>query len=283
MNNFTALLSILFCVFIDCVCSAKILAVCPWAGRSHFIFKEPLFLKLAERGHQITVLSHFPQVTKVPNYRDVSLVGSRPILDDSLPLGMLPHSLNILQVLPQLMIDITSMEDVMKSDAIIQLINSTEEFDVVISELFINDVSSAFAKKFNVPLVAMISGFPLPWASYRVANPDNPAYIPNFFSSYSGYMSFKERLANTAIYILTKLASSFYLYESEVIVKKYFGNDFPPLEEILRNTSLLLVNSFPVLTGTGPTVPQVVEIGGIHVKLAKRLQEVNFKFVNLQI
>lgn len=275
-NNLITLLSALLCISINCVCGAKILAVCPWPGRSHFVFKEPLLLELAKRGHQVTVLSHFPQDTKTPNYTDISLVGSRIILDNSLSLVSAPHSLHILRVLPQLLIDLTQMESVMKSESMMQLINSTETFDLVITELFINDVSAAFAKKFKVPLIAMTSMVPLPWSNYRVANPDNPAYIPNFFSSYSTHMCFKERLTNTIIYILTKIAYIYYLNESEIIVKKHFGNDFPPLEEILKDTSLLLLNSFPVLNGARPTVPQVIEIGGIHVKPAKTLSQVNY-------
>lgn len=56
--------------------SAKILAVFPFPAKSHFIMLEALAKGLAERGHQVTVVGHFPQKSPVPNYRDVSLEGA---------------------------------------------------------------------------------------------------------------------------------------------------------------------------------------------------------------
>lgn len=278
MRNFVIFLFL--CVSSDCVCGAKILAVSAWTGKSHFVYMEPLFLELAKRGHQVTVLSHFPRESKTPNYREISLVGSRPSIHNNLSFPEVSDSLTVLGILPKLVIDIIEMESVMHSEPVKQLINSTEEFDLVINDLFINDVFAAFANKFNAPLISMVSSVLLPWANYRVANPDNPAYIPNFFSPYSNNMCFKERLLNTINYILTNIASIFYLRKSDIIVKQHFGNDYPPLEDILKNTSLLMVNSFPVLTGARPTVPQVVQIGGIHLKPVKRLPQDIEKFIN---
>lgn len=59
----------------------RILAVFPHPAKSHFAFFEPLVKELAARGHDVTVLSHFPQRSRTPNYTDVSLQGTVPLMD----------------------------------------------------------------------------------------------------------------------------------------------------------------------------------------------------------
>lgn len=44
-------------------------------GRSHFDMFHPLLRSLAERGHTVTVISHFPDKNPVPGYKDVVLEG----------------------------------------------------------------------------------------------------------------------------------------------------------------------------------------------------------------
>jgi glucuronosyltransferase len=57
-------------------------------------------------------------------------------------------------------------------------------------------------------------------------------------------------------------------------VKKYFGQDIPPLSELKKRTSLLLVNSHFSLNGPRPTVPGFVEVGGLHIQTGGKLLEV---------
>jgi hypothetical protein len=50
---------------------AKILGVFPFPARSHLIVQKALMLELARRGHEVTVVSGFPENKPVPNYTDV--------------------------------------------------------------------------------------------------------------------------------------------------------------------------------------------------------------------
>lgn len=56
--------------------SARILGVFQFSGRSHFIMFEALLKELAARGHQVTVVSHYPQKPPLENYTDISVAGS---------------------------------------------------------------------------------------------------------------------------------------------------------------------------------------------------------------
>lgn len=56
----------------------RILGVFPLHGKSHWIMQEALMKELARRGHQVDVITHFPQKNPIPNYTDISLKGSLP-------------------------------------------------------------------------------------------------------------------------------------------------------------------------------------------------------------
>ena len=50
---------------------AKILGIFPFQGKSHCILASALLRELANRGHDVTVISHHPQTEKIANYTDV--------------------------------------------------------------------------------------------------------------------------------------------------------------------------------------------------------------------
>lgn len=83
----------------------------------------------------------------------------------------------------------------------------------------------------------------------------------------TGNMNFKDRTINTLYYIYFKLS---WIYQSEwpaeKLLKENFGLDTPHMNEIVYNTSMVFVNGHFSLDGSIPLVPNMVEIGGIHVK-----------------
>ena len=54
--------------------AANILAIFPFPGRSQYIVVEPLLKALAARGHNLTVISGYPQKQAVPNFRDIAVL-----------------------------------------------------------------------------------------------------------------------------------------------------------------------------------------------------------------
>lgn len=67
-------LRILLCLsLLHSVCSLRILGLFPHLGKSHFDVFEPLLKELAIKGHNVTVVSHFPLKTPLKNYEDISL------------------------------------------------------------------------------------------------------------------------------------------------------------------------------------------------------------------
>lgn len=65
-----------------------------------------------------------------------------------------------------------------------------------------------------------------------------------------------------------------YLPKQQTLLRRYFGDDVPPLEDIIRNTSLVFVNDHFSLTYARPLVPNMIPIGGVHVNPPKKLPAV---------
>ena len=236
-----------------------------------------VFMKgLASRGHEVVLISHFPQKTPLPNYTDVSLVGSMPnvvsnVALDDLATGLVYTTLKFIFEL-----GVTGCEKTLSYPPVLKLINSEEKFDLVFTELFNTDCYVGFAHKFQVPFISISTTTYLPWGHERFANPENPSYIGNLLLGYSDRMSFVERVVNTLYLKITQWA---YHYWSDVpsqeIARKYFGQSLPPLADIVRNTSLVLLNRHFSINKPVPNLPVVIEVGGLHVQKPKKLPEVS--------
>lgn len=61
-----------FLAFINAAYGFKVLAFLPFFAQSHNKIGSSIARNLAEAGHDVTVLSCFPQKTPIKNYRDIS-------------------------------------------------------------------------------------------------------------------------------------------------------------------------------------------------------------------
>lgn len=66
-----SLFAVLLCV-VHCW-SANILGFLPTFAKSHYIAFQPLLKELAVRGHNVTVVSHFPLKDPPPNYHHIDV------------------------------------------------------------------------------------------------------------------------------------------------------------------------------------------------------------------
>jgi hypothetical protein len=67
---------------------AKVLGVFPFPSRSHLNVQKALMFELARRGHEVTVLSSFPENKVIPNYTDIELKTSSQDLMESAGKGV---------------------------------------------------------------------------------------------------------------------------------------------------------------------------------------------------
>lgn len=126
-----------------------ILAVFPFSGKSHFHMFRSIADALVGRGHNVTVVGHFPRTSSAgprPGdaasgagpaagaYADYSLAGSMPVyenltVDEMSGFGRLEQFLVILQD------GLDNCEGVMSSGRLDRLVRSRAKFDLVIVEV----------------------------------------------------------------------------------------------------------------------------------------------------
>jgi hypothetical protein len=258
--------------------SARILGVFPVPGKSNYFLGSSLMRALAEKGHDVTIISPFSEnnLPKGGSYREILLPEMLAQLEtrrneiNMYELGEVSPFINI-PFLAYLMSEIG--EILFKETNVQKLINSGEKFDAVIVEQFFSDAHKVLAYHFDAVQIVFSSVGANIWINSLVGNPSPPSYIPDSMLSYSAHMTFLERLKNTLISLLNTCVHHLYLYpKHNGIIRKYFPNG-PDVHDVLYNASLVLLNSHPSLNQPVPHVPNMIEIGGFHIKPPKQLPQ----------
>lgn len=245
--------------------ATNILGIFPYTAKSHFTMYEPLLRELHGRGHNLTVMSHFPLAQAQENYTDVSLIGSTPSLHGNLSMSLLddaPYSLG--QNLRQIHQDASIFESMLQSRAVREFLKSESKFDVLIVEMFDTDVFLGFVHRFHAPYISISPCPLLPWTHGRTGHSSNPAYVPTFFSSFSNEMDGISRALNAIYHLVANVYYHKMAAESQKVAEKYFPG--VSLKEIADNVSLVLVNTHSSLHRPPPTSPKIIEVGGMHVR-----------------
>jgi len=252
----------------------KILCVAPFPGRSHALLVENICRGLARKGHDMTFITPHPGKTPTAHLTEISV---KEMFDafaendfDMFKMRQTP----IIVRFPFFMYMATEfMDTFLKQPSVTEFLKSDEQFDLVLTEHFLSEsVSAGFAHRFKAPL-ALISPFqPNLWMNFPVGNPEPPSYIPDTFLVLTDRMTFTERLTNTVFTWINELFyKCLYLPAQDRLMRKYFGDDLPPLKNIIKNTSLILVNHHFSLAFPRPYVPNMVEVAGMHIKPLKPL------------
>jgi glucuronosyltransferase len=251
---------------IQVVACSRILAFFPHVGKSHHDVYAPYLRHLAARGHEVTVVSHFPQENSLPNITHISIKGS--VLMPSTEVISFKEVESVGSILNAIMLSYMAdihCKSILPLPQVEELVN--QKFDLIITELFNIDCFLGLIHVLNAPFIYISSSVLMPWANDRFGNPDNPSHIPNLFQSHSDKMVFLERLSNTVDTFVDKWIVYPLLFDlpGRSIASKHLGLSLPPLADIARLGSLILVNSHFSLSKPRPLVPAVVEVAGIHI------------------
>ncbi|XP_063913440.1 UDP-glycosyltransferase UGT5-like isoform X2 [Zophobas morio] len=162
-------------------------------------------------------------------------------------------------------------EDVLKNSNVQQLLQSKEKYDVVIIPQFLNEGLLGIGCHYKTPVV-LIAPMPLfAWGSFVLGLPSPSSYVPNLLTPYTGHMDFWQRFYNTFYDICSILYHQYIILpKHRELVRRYIPTK-PDLYSFLNNASLLLVNSHVSSYDATLQVPNVVEIGGLHIKEPKKL------------
>ena len=138
-----------------------------------------------------------------------------------------------------------------------------------------------FGHILKAPVVAASSSVEFPWMGSFTGNDDNLAYVPNPFSQNFDKTKFLDRLSNFISYHWASYQFHSKSGESQTqIMRKYLSPGIPHLRDIEKNIALTLVNRHPVMYGTKPLIPSLIEVSGIHIEENVTLPQVCYKKIN---
>ena len=269
-------LPIVFLVFLAVhVCGgARILFMGVLGSVSHKRFYMPIAESLAERGHDITVVSSFAPVGKpVKNIREI-VVDLSDLLEsyDYFEIHNFRGLINIFAmhyIFGDVMVNI--YDRLIQNQEFRQL-QHNEKFDLVVVDGVFNEFSLPIADSFKVPIITVG-----PIIDIMVTNMGTPRHFasyPYIWTDHSDQMSYRQRLSNTISSILGQVAREYFIVNP---LNSKIQKDFPQMrtiQEVEKDISLCIVNSNPAYNFIRPLPPTVIEVNGLHMKLPKPLPSV---------
>lgn len=162
--------------------------------------------------------------------------------------------------------------EIVKHEAVQDLIKSGQKFDLFILGYNLNDMMLGLAGHFRVPSV-IISTIPaMKPLRDLIGNPAAVSSAPLFQLSELrtvNALSFRERLGlfieYTFEYFYT-VHTNYFVFEE--FYDQHFRTieNFPTFAEIKKNVSLIMTNTHFSEGTIRPALPNLIEIGGIHIK-----------------
>ncbi|EDV54742.1 UDP-glucuronosyltransferase 2B17 [Drosophila erecta] len=255
--------------------SLRILGLFPHPAISHFKFFHPIMRGLAEAGHSVDVISPFEDQDPPKGYKDLLLPPNT--LTDTINLQDFERPYHFLFPYIEFFILYNMGKEAcnttLHSRALTEILkNPPGYYDVILLEQFNTDCAMSVAHVLQAPVIGMSSCALMPWHYERFGAPLIPSYISALFQGQSQEMSFVARLRNwITVHSLNLLYKIYTVPTENSLIRQRFGPGLPSTEDLVRNTSLMLVNQHFSLSGPKPLPPNVIEVGGVHISPPKPL------------
>ncbi|XP_045481092.1 UDP-glycosyltransferase UGT5-like isoform X4 [Harmonia axyridis] len=261
----------------------NILGIFPINIRSHVRVFQSLMTELAVKGHDVTVVSHYPLEKPIERYKHVSLRGVCPLFVETVDVENLYNYNRIdMYVAPTELSQWGQgiCESTYFSERLSEVWDTNRTYDLMVVEMFNTDCFLPISSKFNIPVIAISSSELLPWVSFRFGIPLNPSYMPSIFMGYPRKLNFLQRFENSLLTWTHLLFHRFIRNVKDDAVARRYLNVTLPVREYANNVSILLVNTHHTLHNAKPYPPNVIEIGGIHLPDKNELPQNIEKFIN---
>lgn len=269
----TKLIFLFFVFWGNVAGAAKILAIFHFPCKSHHILGSALLKALAKRNHEITMVSPFPLEEGVRNYEDIEITGVLDYKEKHIvPKFVNAHNASMYE---KMTFDLKNVKEVaelfLDHPQIAKLLASKRQYDLIILNWAMNDVLLAMGHHFKAPVIVFSTIGLSRLTGKLTKNPAPYSHVPNLFLNYPDEMDFFQRLSNTFWSLAFDAVDAFVneALQKELLLK-YFP-EAPPLEELQRNVSLVFLNSQYSVDNPRPYVPNMVEVGGLHIEDPKPL------------
>ncbi|XP_016948665.1 UDP-glycosyltransferase UGT5-like [Drosophila biarmipes] len=259
--------------------SANILGIFASLSPSHLIIQMSAAKVLAEKGHNVTVVTTLKPVVTHKNITVIQVpLSQEEKRQMSDTVGKMSESdnsnlaLSLLRMMGQMEFKFRRNAKTLMDDRVKDLyLNEDNKFDLVLSGYFMNDFQLGFAKKVKAPVIVVATMAPNQLVNPLIGNPLEVSYVPSISDSVEKGkgLPFKQRLTNYVSSVSLGLFQYLTERRNRKLFKEIFGDDptIPEYSEVLKNTSLIFFASHAASEGPiRPNVPGAIEIGGIQIK-----------------
>lgn len=260
----------------------KILGIFPSYDKNNYLTYSGLFRALANRNHDVTLLTNFPMTDAPDSYKEILLSNYK----ESQRLSFESVIVNDVSRVPfETLVATKAGNDdcktLMNNHQVLHMIKTRPRYDVILVESYNSDCGLALAANLSAPYITFNPQPLQPWQYNRLGIHFNSAFVIQSGLPYGKEPWYYERLKN---YILYHIGNWVYYVGSQitdhVYLYKYLGDDLPALESIASNASLAFVNTHQSLYGGFARPDNVIDIGGIHVRPTKIIPTEIERFIN---
>ncbi|CRK99007.1 CLUMA_CG011945, isoform A [Clunio marinus] len=247
--------------------SSRILFVFPSPSKSHLIVVKGLSTTLAERGHDVTVVSPFPLDKPMKNYRDINVEIPQDEMEKFNTYVINNPKPNMFKLMPALFSILFKMSDNMFESEEFKKVLDEEKFDLVIIGMFFNNYLLGIGDHFKCPTMILSVTGTMTMLNVLVGNPLAVTSVQHSFFESGNMGTFSSRVANFLLHGSDYgfIALCDYLFKDRY--NQYFPSDrYISYEEAKKNISMILVNTHFSQTYIRPFVPAMVEVGGLQIK-----------------
>lgn len=265
--------------------AARILAVIPFPSISHQVVFRPLTQALAQRGHEVTVITADPAFPKggTPanlteiDVHDISYNIWKTVFMDAFQ-GNKDDIVMVLEAIYQSVI--AAVDAQLEDKQVKNLINDkSRKFDVLIIEACTRP-ALVFSHIYKVPVIQM-SSFGAALDNYvNIGAPVHPILYPSITRQRLHNLTWWEKVKEVYVDFMMNRMYERNKKAEIAMLRKHFGDSVPSIDELNNNVDMLFLNVHPVFEGIRPVPPSVVYMGGLHVNPPKELPTVStFKFM----
>ncbi|XP_044746165.1 UDP-glycosyltransferase UGT5-like isoform X5 [Coccinella septempunctata] len=129
--------------------------------------------------------------------------------------------------------------------------------------------------KFKAPLIAVSSLNVFSEFHSMFGNSIHPVLYSDLMSPYERPVSsLIDKLRNLIFITVESLLFEFFIYPgSDKTAREYFGEDMPYIKDVIKNTSLLMLNINPIFSDKRPNAPNVIEFFNVHMSRGEMMSE----------
>lgn len=150
-----------------------------------------------------------------------------------------------------------------------QFLEIKQHFDAVIVEVLLNDALLGLGQYYGAPVIGLSAFGASKYTTDLVGSPIFASYIPFVSNHYTDRMNFWQRMYNSLSFWFEDITLPYYyMPKQQDVMEKLFpdAKNWPSLEAIRRNVSLVLLNTHTTIGTPRSYAPNMIEVGGMQIQ-----------------